>query len=232
MSNVQQYNLWFVNQSSSAGQVCIYQDNGNVTFNQPAPTVLAWMLTSANPSVQVNFKWATDYNFAWFDYDSPRKQQIIGANLNTGNSVTFSLNQYGYYFQTPATIGSSGQLSVQSDGSIPAVNNAVAGIGMHGAGTFAFPAKPNINSIFTPVQDVNLVYWISFGYYSFDVNDRINFSILNKPAKISFPYGVYTMTAILNVQNLWTIHQGQPVTANAKQVLQVTVYEAGKGVLS
>jgi hypothetical protein len=76
------------------------------------------------------------------------------------------------------------------------------------------------------------VYWISFGYYSFDVNDRINFSILNKPAKISFPYGVYTMTAILNVQNLWTIHQGQPVTANAKQVLQVTVYEAGKGVLS
>jgi hypothetical protein len=230
MSNVQQYNLWFVNQSSSAGKVCVYQDNSNVTFNQSDPAVLAWMLTGANPSVQVNFQWATDYDFAWFDYGSPGTQQIIGANLNTDNAVTFRLNQYGYYFQT-LTSGSSGQLSVQSDGSIPTVNHAVVGIGMHGAGTFTFPAKPNINSLFTPIQDANLAYWISFGYYLFEVNDPIDVSILNTSAKISFPYGVYTMTAVLDVQNLWTIYPGPPVTTNAERVSQVTVYEAGKGVL-
>lgn len=229
MSNNQQYNLWFVNQSVSAGKVCVYQDESNVTFNQADFKILAWILTGANPSVQVNFKWAADYNFTWFDYNSPRTQQIIAASIDTGNSVTFSRNQYGYYFQTPTTSDSSGQLLVQSDKSIPSVNTAVAGIGLHNAGTFAFPAGPNINWVFKPVPDADLKYWISFGSYLFEENDPIDVSSLNSPAKISFPYGVYNMTAVLGSDNKWTIYTGLPAAADGLQISQRVVYEAGKG---
>lgn len=234
MSGNQEYNLWFVNQSGNAGKVCVYQDSGNIVFNRVNPNVLAWMLTGANPLVQVHFKWTTDYDFVWFDYASPESQQIIAANVSADESITLSQNQDGYYFQMPAPGTSSGQLSVQSDGSIPSFSTAIVGIGMHGAGTFAFPAEPNINSVFTPVQDANLVYWISFGSYLFDVNDPIDVSILDMPAKISFPFGVYTMTAVLNSQNQWTIYSCPPTTASAKQISQLTSYEyeAGKGILS
>ncbi|MGZ4954894.1 MAG: hypothetical protein ACXV8Q_07255 [Methylobacter sp.] len=231
MSNNQQYNLWFVNQSVSAGKVCVYQDEGNVTANQANLKILAWMLTGANPSVQVNFKWTTDYNFAWFDYSSPRSQQIIAASIDTGNSVKFSRNQYGYYFQAPTTNSPSGQLSIQSDNSIPLVDTTVVGIGLHNAGTFAYPAKPNINSVFKPVQDSNLKYWISFGSYLFEENDPIDVLSLNVPAKISFPYGVYKMTAVLNPDNQWTIYPGPPDTLNILRMSPMIVYEAGKGIV-
>lgn len=232
MNSSQQYSLWFVNQSVSAGKVCVYQDDGNVTFSQSNPKVLAWMLTGANPSVKVNFKWGTDYDFAWFDYGSPRSQEIIDANLTTGESVTFAMNQYGYYFKTPNPNAPSGQLSVQSDGSIPAINTAVVGIGMHDSGTFSFPAGPNLNFVFTPVQDADLVYWISFGQYPFEVNDPIDVSTLNTSAQISFTSGVYTMTAVLNSQNQWSIYPGLPHAADVESVSQQIVYEAGKGILS
>jgi len=234
MSGNQEYNLWFVNQSSNAGKVCVYQDSGNIVFNRVNPKVLAWMLTGANPLVQVNFKWATDYDFVWFDYALPETQQIVAANVSAGESITLSQNQYGYYFQMPTSGTSSGQLSVQADGSIPSFSTAIVGIGMHGAGTFAFSAEPNINSVFTPVPDADLVYWISFGTYLFDENDPIDVSMLNMPTKISFPFGVYTMTAVLNSQNQWAIYPGTPTTVNAKQISQLTIYEyeAGKGILS
>jgi hypothetical protein len=214
MSSGQEYNLWFVNQSNYPGKVCVYQDSGNVIFNQVNPNVLAWMLAGANPSVQVNFKWAIDYDFVWFDPTLPETQQIIVANISAGESVTFSRNQYGYYFKTPTASALTGQLSVQSDDSIPNGSTAIVGIGMHGAGTFAFLAEPNINSVFTPILNEDLAYWISFGSYLFDVNDPIDVSMLNVPAKISFPFGVYSMTAILNSRNQWTIYPGSPTTVN------------------
>jgi hypothetical protein len=231
MSGNPQYNLWFVNQSISAGKLCVYQDGGNVAFNQATPDTLAWMVTGANPSVQVNFKWDTDYDFAWFDYGSTSTQQIESAGLNAGNAVTLSLNQYGYYFKAPPTSGPSGRLSIQMDASIPSINDAVAGIGMHGAGTFASPAGPNINLVCTPAQVSGLAYWVSFGPYTFEVNDSIDVSTLNTPAKISFPYGVYTMTAVLNSQNLWSVYSGPPVAVTAPSSGNVVVYEAGKGIL-
>lgn len=228
MGSGQQYGLWFVNQSSNAGKACVYQDQGNAAAQ--AAKVLAWMVTGANPSVQVNFVWALDYDFAWFDYDAPRSQGISSAGLTADNSVAFARNQYGYYFQAP-TAGTSGQLSIRADGSIPSVNNTLVGIGMHGAGTFACPAGPNLNYAFTPVQDAILAYWISFGSYSFDVGDPVDPSTLNNPGKIIFPYGVYVMTAVLNSQNLWSIHAGPP--GNAAQVdVEAVVYEAGKGLLT
>lgn len=228
MGSSRQYGLWFVNQSLNAGKACVYQDPGNVSGEADA-TMLAWMLTGANPAVQVNFIWSIDYDFAWFDHGAPRSQEISSAGLATANSVVFGKNQYGYCFQAPTTGPASGQLTIRSDGSIPAVNNTLVGIGMHGAGTFVVPAGPNVNNAFTPAQDSDLVYWISFGNYSFNVNDPVDPSTLNSSGKIVFPYGVYTMTAVLNPQNLWNIYPGPPAAPNTAQT--VVRYEAGKGLL-
>ncbi len=232
MSSNQQYCIWFVNQSASAGKVCVYQDNSNVTFSQTNCKVLAWMLTGANSLVQVKLQWRADYDFVWFDYSSPETRQVLPTNVNTGNSVAFKKNQYGYYFQTMAANGPAGQLSIQSDGSIPTVNKTLVGIGMNGAGTFAAPAGPNLNYRFTPVKDASLVYWISFGYYSFEVNDPIDTATLNTPAQIIFPYGVYTMTAVLNSQNQWSIYSGPPIGAETNEISPIITYEAGKGILA
>lgn len=229
MSDNQQYSLWFVNQSGSAGKACVYHDSSNIKPSQSNPVVLAWMLTGVNPSVWANFIWTTGYNFAWFDYDSPQTQQIITANIDTDNSAPLSYNQYGYSFGKTKS-DSTCQLSVQSDGSIPVDNNTVAGIGMHGAGTFAFPSQPNVKFSFAPTPDAKLVYCISFGAYVFEVNDKLDTDILNPPGKITFPSGVSTMTAVLDSSNKWTTHSGKPRDATGKETF--IRYEAGKGILS
>ena len=220
--------LFFVNNSGSSGKVCIYQPESNAGFPGNVE-VLAWLMAGANQSAVIRFSWTTDYNFAWFDNGSPRSSEIIPASLNTANLVRFSRNQYGYYFQPP-TKGSAANLSIQSDITIPVVDNTVVGFGMGGAGTFVAPALPNLNYVFTPVADVDLAYGITFGAYSFGVGDPINIDTLNNPGKIQFPYGVDTMTATLNSANTWKITVGAPAGRVAAST--VTLYEAGKGIVA
>jgi hypothetical protein len=231
MVSSQQYSLWFVNQSVNSGKVCVYHDKNNVTSNVSDLNVLAWMLTGANQSVTVQFTWTIDYNFVWFDYAPIRSQQIEPAALSSTNSIVLSHNQYGFYFQPPQSSGIVNTLSIAEDNSLPVANNAVVGIGVHNAGTFAAAVTPNSNLTFTPAS--NLSYWISFGQYTFEVNDPLTIATLNNPGKISFPYGVYTMTATLNQDNTWTIKVGQPsqevlALAKASHCLR---YKAGKGVI-
>ena len=220
--------LFFVNNSGSSGKVCIYQPESNATFPGNVE-VLAWLVTGANQSAVIRFSWTTDYNFAWFDNASPRSSEIIPASLSAANLARISKNQYGYYFQPPTKV-SEANLSIQSDSTIPAANNTVVGFGMGGAGTFAAPASPNLNYVFTPVADVDLAYRITFGSYSFGVSDPINIDALNNPGKIQFPYGVDTMTATLNSTNAWKITVGAP--ADRAAALDVTLYEAGKGIVT
>ena len=226
MSNNQMY-LFFVNNSGSSGKVCVYQPPSNATF-QGNVEVLAWLLTGANQSTMIRFSWTTDYNFAWFDNAPPKSSQIIAASLDKANVVQFRKNQYGYYFQPPAK-GAAANLAIQSDSTIPAVNNAVAGFGMAGAGTFAAPAGPNLRYVFIPVADADLSYGITFGAYSFAVSDPINVGTLNSPGTVRFPYGVDTMTATLSSANAWTITVGAP--AGRAAGLDIIHYEAGKGVV-
>ena len=226
-----QYTIYFINQSGYAGNVCVFQDSANVVCNQGTPAVLAWMVTGANPSVQVNFKWQSDYNFVWFNYAAPETQQIIAASISTGSTVPLSYNQFGYYFKNPQA-ASAGLLSIQQDSSIPSINNAYAGIGMHGAGTFALTARPNIQSSYTPTVDGKLVYCIGFGA-QFSLNEVIDLSTLAiTPGKISFPPGVYGMTVILNSRNLWDTYPGPPVAKDAQSAGMVFDYEAGQGILA
>ena len=229
--SAQQYTICFINQSGYAGKVCVYQDSNNVAFNQGAPTVLAWMVTGANPSVQVNFKWQTDYNFVWFDYAVPQTQQIIAANINTANAVPLSWNNYGYYFLATQA-ANLGQLLIKLDATIPSINNAVAGIGMSGAGIFASSARPNTQASYTPTVDGKLAYWIGFGA-PFVLNEPINLATLpTNPEQISFPPGVYIMTAVLNSQNIWSMYPGPPASKDAQTESTVINYEAGQGIIT
>lgn len=227
MANTQEYNLWFVNQSDLGGKVCVYQDKSNVKFNRADPKVLAWALTGANPSTVVRFTWTIDYNFVWFNYAPIRSQQIEPADLNTTNSVVLSRNQYGFYFRPPQS-GNAHQFLISQDASLPSVSKALVGIGMGGAGTFAYPVMPNNQLTFTPVG--TLSYWITFGQYTFEVNDPLTIPILNNPKQITFPYGVYEMTATLNKANDWNITPN--INSRDAVANKVIVYEIGKGAIS
>lgn len=228
-----QFQLYFVNGSTSAGTLCVYQADRNVSVNQTGLTVLAWMMAGANPSTVIEFIWTTTYDFMWIDYDQPRSYGRAAANLNTANSITFAKNSFGYYFPAPPTGVAGSGFTIQSDGTIPSVNNTVAGIGMSGAGTFAAPAKPNLNYVFTPVADASLTYCVSFGYYTFQVGDPVPVSQLNPSGQVRFPPGVSAMTATLNSANQWNIYAGAPLGQDAALAARRTaiVYEAGKGIL-
>ncbi len=231
---MQQYNLWFVNPPASSGgsggHACVYQDKGNVASNQEF-SLLAWMLTPLNPGVTVRFIWTIDYDFAWFDYTN-KTQQIKPADLSNNNLRILSYNQFGYSFKPPQQHDPSGTLYINQDQNIPPVDSTYVGIGMHNAGTFAHPASPNLNLKFTPSSE--LTYWISFGQYIFEVNDPISAANMNNPGKISFPPGVYSMTATLSTNNTWSIKPGEPAfTSQARTFASnLIVYEAGKGITS
>ncbi|TDR77806.1 hypothetical protein [Paludibacterium purpuratum] len=236
MSN-SSFTLWCVNNSNNAGNVCVYQDSGNVAATGTGTLdTLAWMVTGANPGIQIQFIWNTAYDLVWFDNDPTPSQQILPTS--TGNQATLSKNSYGYLF-SPTTTGTAGQLTVRTDTSIPAVNNVITGIGMDGAGTFGYPALPNVGYGFTPASTANLSYWISFGY-SGKVNQSITVASMNNPQQITFPYGVTTMTATYQIDGTWSVSTGAPVNAMTTEAFatsaedsptqQVLVYRPGVGL--
>jgi len=201
-----QYAIWFINNSSSSGNVCVYQDTTNVTFNNSdALQTLAWMVMGANPGTQIKFVWSLSYDLVWFNYQSPLTQQIIAAP--PGNQVTLSQNPYGYMFSQP-TPGTAGALVIKADASVAPVNTVICGIGLDGAGTFGVKPQPNQTGTFTPSTGP-LTYWISFGYNG-ATNDVIVPEVLNLSQQITFPAGIYSMTALYNLDGTWTLKNGSP----------------------
>ncbi|OOV94731.1 hypothetical protein [Pseudomonas sp. MF4836] len=201
-----QYAIWFINNSSSSGNACVYQDSANVTLNNgDGFQTLAWMVMGANPGTQIKFVWSLSYDLVWFDYDSPLTQQIIAAP--PGNQVTLSQNQYGYTFSKPSS-GTAGSLVIKADATVAPVNNVICGIGLDGAGTFGVKPQPNQAGTFTPCTGP-LTYWISFGYNG-ATNDVIVPEALNLSQQITFPAGIYNMTAFYNIDGTWTLKSGSP----------------------
>lgn len=220
----QSYELWFGNNSTKPGQCCVYQNKTNTTANVQA-SQLAWMVSGANTSTWVQFIWTLDYSFVYIDQGPPRSQQILAADLTASNSTVLSHNQFGYSLSEPST-GSPG-LSIKEDGSIPVVNNAVAGIGMGSAGTFAVAASPNQTLFFTPAETSNLSYFITFGDYTFQVGEVLAVKALSNPGTVKFSPGSFAMTATLDSSNIWTITTGRPPGFSTLD--DVMIYQAGKG---
>ena len=88
MSESDQFELWFNNQSGVGGEACVYQPTTNVTFSGTGLQQLAWLMAGANPSVWVRFVWTVQYGFIWIDYGPVESFQKVAADLVTANKVT------------------------------------------------------------------------------------------------------------------------------------------------
>ena len=175
------------------------------------------------------FEWQLDYIFLWVQYSPNRAQQVEAAAL--GTSIPLSYNEFGLTFGTP-TAATSGSLSIQQDKSIRAGTSSLAGIGLHGAGTYASSIGPNQNSLFTPVATPP--YRITFGV-SAEVNDQIAPPFPISPGHVAFPPNVTIMTALLRKDNTWDIQQGDPWSSGVirrRPKRRIVFYQAGKGVIA
>ncbi len=211
MRSNRRYTLWFVNESLLSGQACVYQDRANAPCSQPLVAQLAWRLAPAHPQVQLCFAWEVAYECVWFEQGgSVSARQFCSADTLAGTAVMLERNRYGSQFQALSEQATRGQLAIHADRSIVAGGALRLGIGMDGGGSFAVPASPNIVTVFAPVPESELVYWISFGAYGLQPDAVIDTAVLNRPARICFPANVDTLTAVLDQQNEWQVHAGSP----------------------
>jgi hypothetical protein len=204
------YSLIFVNNSTQNGSACIYQQDPDITI--PDVMSLAWFTKSTSPTTKVIFTWSIDYQFVWSETGNLVPgvifvaSQTWDADLSTKNQVTFTKVDGPYTFTAQTQGPRTGSLYISEEPSIPP-NQASVGVGMSGFGTFAVQAQPNTSLVFTPHPQ----YWITFGNYT--QGEVMDISEVNAPAQIEFPANVYSMTAILNNDNTWTITPTAQVNA-------------------
>lgn len=213
-SNDVQYSVIFVNNSSQTGSACIYQKDPDITI--PDVMSLAWFAKDAAPTTKIAFSWSIEYDFVWSETGTLvpgvvfMASQVWPADLSSDNQVTFTNSDGAYTFSNQIAGPRTGNLYIKEDESIP-VGVASVGIGMSGFGTFVVQAQPNMNLIFTPDPE----YWITFGNYM--QGEVVDITEVNNPAQIKFPPNVYSMTAILNPDNTWTITSTAQANANFLQ---------------
>lgn len=198
----QKYELKVINKSSNAGDICVYQTPEDTTVN--GIMSLAWFQEYAYPTTTVVFDWSLDYQFMWDETGTLKPgvvfdaSQIWDADLNTKNMVSLHHDQAYTFKNLTMNPQSAGSLVVKQDYSIP-LNEGSVGIGMSGAGTFAFPAQPNTTLVFTP----HPTYWVTFG--NFTKGQVLDTTQITNQAQVAFSPNVYSMTAVLNLDNTWTI---------------------------
>jgi hypothetical protein len=197
----QTYTLNFQNDSSNAGDVCVYQTLPNLA--QQDVMSLAWFAEYNYPTTAVQFQWEIDYSFVW-DQTGPLIPGVVfvasqtwPADLANSNQVTLTYDQ-AYTFTNQTAGGSSGNLYITEDRTVP-LNDAAVGIAMSGAGTFVQQAQPNLNLVFTPTP----TYWITFGNYT--QGQVMDIESITNSAQIQFGPNVYAMSAVLNADNTWTV---------------------------
>lgn len=198
----QQYTLTVQNNSRNFGNICVYQTLPDL--DDPTLMSLAWFSESAHPTTLVQFRWTIDYAFIW-DETGPlvpgvvfEASQTWPANLTSNNSITLTSSRDTLTFKEQVTAGRQGTLYVHNDATVP-FDTASVGVAMSGAGTFVKPAQPNRSYNFTPHPE----YWVTFGDY--EVGEVLDIGSITNAQKIVFSPNVYHASAILNVDNTWTV---------------------------
>lgn len=195
------YTLIFQNNSSNAGDVCVYQRLPDV--GQQDVMSLAWFTEYNYPTTQVQFQWQIDYSFVWGQTGKLvpgvvfAASQTWAADLQSNNQVTLHYDQ-AYTFTDQGAGEHSGNLYIGEDGTIP-LNDASVGIGMSGVGTFVQQAQPNLNLVFTPTP----TYWITFG--NFTQGQVLDVESITHTQQIQFPPNVTTMQVVLDINNKWSV---------------------------
>jgi hypothetical protein len=208
---IMMYTLTFINNSINPGAVCLYQKP--VDMKQFDVESLAWLTYSCNPNVEVDLSWSADYNFVWSKTGilKPgvkfKAAETVAADLNEKNSIVLDQNDFGYLFaQTScrdATTTPNGSLRIFESANI-SMNDVAVGIAMSGSGVFVKQGQPNLSLSFTPHPN----YWITFG--DFEQGEVLDIEVLTNSQEITFEPGIYTMYAILNIDNTWTITSERP----------------------
>jgi rhizosphere induced protein len=204
------YTLMFQNNSTNAWNACVYQTQPDISNYEVQS--LAWFSKAAAPTTHVRFDWTVNYSFVW-DETGPLAPGVVfdasqtwPADLSTTNRVTLTHpnSPYSYYtFEDQGEGANGGSLYILTDETVP-LNMASVGIGMSGSGTFVCQAQPNLHLIFTP----HPTYWITFGL--FEQGQVLDLTEITNSAAIAFPAGIYTMYAILNQDNTWTVTAKTP----------------------
>jgi hypothetical protein len=199
------YTINFVNNSSSAGSFCVFQQNPN-SPNQGVFS-LAWLAKSAAPHSKIPISWNTDLYFFWAKTGELKPGIIFNAgealltDMRENNAVTVTKHDGNYKFTDQKNWHQQGILSVTSDNTT-AINQASVGIGMSGSGTFAVQAQPWMTFLFSP----NSEYWVTFG--NIQQGQVLNSSETSNAVQIVFPHGIFSMNVTLNMDNTWTVTQG------------------------
>lgn len=195
------YELHFINNSTNDGDVCVYQKDPDIGVADVMS--LAWLTKRLHTNSTVVFDWDIDYSFVWSETGKLKPKvhfnasQVLQADLSDNNKVTFDYD--GAYMFTDQTSGAEGELHIKENSTIP-MKMASVGIGMSGKGTFVVQAQPNENLSFRPHPK----YWITFG--NFTEGMVLDITEITNDKEIVFPPNVYSMTAILNQDNSWTVH--------------------------
>ncbi len=200
------YTLEVVNNSTNAASIAVYQTDPNVGVRDVQS--LAWFAEYAYPGTAVAFKWGLDYGFVWDKTGALlpgvvfEANQFTPADLEDSNEITLSYDKdnLAYHFENQRRSDSdkSGSLVITEDETVP-LKDASVGIAMSGRGTFVVQAQPNMNLTFSP----HPTYWVTFGDYV--PGQVVDVTQSTGKAKVEFPPNVFTMKAILNQDNTWTI---------------------------
>jgi hypothetical protein len=198
----QKYTIRAMNNSTNSDSLCVFQQDLNLGVSGALP--LIWFSKYVHPQTAVKFDWTTDYNFVWcetgvlapgVDFDA---SQVFDADLQNLNQITLTYLGGAYTFSNQGKGPKPGPLYIQEDASIP-IKKASVGIGMSGSATFVVQAQPNLSLNFTPLPK----YYIVFGDYT--QGEALDFREMTNTAEIVFPNNIYSMTAILNTDNSWTV---------------------------
>ena len=194
------YELIFKNESKNTGDVCIFQQQPSDTDFQ----TLAWITKTASPDTEITFQWDVDYAVLWSEEETRNgikitSSEILPADLESQNEITLTKKDGAYQFINQTTNKSIiGSILIICDNTVEA-NQAIVGVNISGKGVFTRAANPNMTYQITPQNE----YWIDFG--SFTEGEILDTETFNKAAEITYPDNVYSMTAILNADNTWTI---------------------------
>jgi rhizosphere induced protein len=208
-----QYSLTFINQSTLSHSFLCYQQDPNIGV--PNVVSLAWFAKKAHPNAKIVFKWQIDYSFMWSETGvlTPGVQFVASEEviadpqgLSGPNKIPFLSKDGAFLFGPPSVDGTLGSLTINNGPGFPA-DSASVGIAMSGSGTFAVPAAPLFNAIFTPHPQ----YWIAFG--DFEEGEVLDITQISSKANVVFPPNVYAMTAIYGADGRWTIKRTSEVNA-------------------
>lgn len=218
------YTLIVQNNSGTTWDMCLYQFDPSISTMDVMS--LAWFAEEAANTTTLTFEWTIDYSFVWCQTGPlnpgaiftaaqtwPADPDNIAVSNGTvaGNQIglTYGVNGPFTFTPTPDPGAEQGSLYVVQDGTIPD-NTVSVGIGMSGAGTYAVQGLPNILLDFTPTP----VYWITAG--TFTSGQVLNLQEITNPGPVVFPDDVYSMTATLGSNNLWTIEPTSDVNVRSK----------------